>query len=339
MNDPRDLAATLRTERWEQLCSSLDNWDGLSPEQQVRLASLLHSLCFYGVLIETVKSGRSVHGTHGDELAFWAASAAYMAHLPEKTSTYTHANMSVFERLARHAGNRPAVRFNAAAMMFVHKAKTGASVPDLEDWHRRFEDALGAVTRQADPFSSALYTSRFYRGSAFLPQRIGAKREVCRTMDLAEQHASSIAPRTAAEHHLHLENLHALMESRTKEALWLGDHELALARARKVVEVDPHDAKAWMELGAIHFGRKEWRPAAEAYATAALLGPPACAPGRHMAGYCLRKAGEERLAVLFFKDALEMDPLGVSSLHEIHRLTEHAVHDILKSWTHATLRL
>jgi tetratricopeptide (TPR) repeat protein len=339
LSDPRDLAPALRTERWEQLCESLHNWDGLSPEQQVRLATLLHSLCFYDVLMQILQPCSAVDSTHSAELAFWGASAAYMADLPERTSTYVHADTSVFERIALHAGNASRTRFNATAMVFVHKAKTRAQPNELKEWHARFEGALSAVASEADAFSAALYRSRFYRGSAFLPQRLGDKREVCRIMDLAEQHAFEQLPQTPTEQHLHLENLHALMESRTKEALWLGDAELALARARKVVEVDPADAKAWMELGEMRSRRKEWREAAQAYATAALLGPPASAAGRHMAGYSLREAGEERLAALFFKDAVEIDPLGASSLHQIHKLSEDAVHDTLKRWARATAGL
>jgi tetratricopeptide (TPR) repeat protein len=262
-----------------------------------------------------------------------------MSGLPEKTSAYRDADLSAFERIALQAESPAVARFNAAAMVFVHKAKTGAPADELAEWHPRYERALGDVTAMVAPFAAALYASRFYRGSAFLPQRLGDRSGVTRTLDLAERYAMQMVPGTPAEEHLRLENLHALMESRTKEALWLGDRELALARARKVIEVDPDDAKAWMELGEIRFHRRDWREAAEAYATAAMLGPPASAPGRYMAGYCLRQAGDERLAALFFKDALEIDPLGISPLHQIHELRADAVFDTLKRWSDVTARL
>ena len=66
-------------------------------------------------------------------------------------------------------------------------------------------------------------------------------------MELAERHARGLQPRTEAQELLYLENLHPVLESRTKEALWLGDLELALERARAVVELDRYDSKTWVE--------------------------------------------------------------------------------------------
>jgi tetratricopeptide (TPR) repeat protein len=320
LSDARQLPTQLRSERWEQLCKALDDWPRLVREQKIRLAVLLHSLCIYDAVLALIDA------QDDSELVFWRASAKFMSGLPEKTSEYVDADMSVFEALTV-AADEPATRFNATAMVFVHKAKTGASPDVLAQWHEKYESALAGVTPAVDQFSAALYASRFYRGSAFLPQRLGQRTEVGRVLDLAERHATRETPRTSAEHHLHLENLHALMESRTKEALWLGDTALALAKANKVVEVDPNDAKAWMELGEVRFHRKEWRQAAEAYATAAVLGIPASAAGRHMAGFCLRMAGDTRLAALLFKDALELDPLGISPIHHIHKLPVDGVLD------------
>ena len=70
--------------------------------------------------------------------------------------------------------------------------------------------------------------------------------------------------------------------------------------------------------------RKDWSIAADAYVTAAMLGPPASAVGRYMAGVCLRELGQDMLAAFFFKDALEVDPLGISSRDAISRLPETA---------------
>ncbi len=336
VSDPRELPPPLRTERWQALCNALDGWDRLGAESKLRLCALLHSMGFYDVVISlAARSG----ATGSAELVFWGASARYMAALPEKTAHYAAADMSAFEQIALRSQHAAGVRFDATAMVFVHKAKTGAPVQALREWHRRYETVLGEVTAGVTAIAAALYTSRFFRGSAFLPQRLGDKAGVQQAMDLAERHALDMAPRTPAEEHLRLENLHALMESRTKEALWLGDKELALARARKVVEVDPGDAKAWMELGEVHYRRAEWRPAAEAYATAALLGPPASAPGRHMAGLCLRKAGDERLAAFFFKDTLEVDPLAASPFEQIDMLADSALVDLIKSWARSNIRL
>jgi cytochrome c-type biogenesis protein CcmH/NrfG len=155
---------------------------------------------------------------------------------------------------------------------------------------------------------------------------------MARVMDLAESHARNIKPEKPAQYLLYRENLHAVMESRTKEALWLGDKDQALSRSLEVIEVDPCDSKAWVELGEIHYLRQEWKEASEAYSTAAMLGPPSSAIGRYMAGQCFKKLGQDMLAAFFLKDTLESDPLGISPRHRINELPKVAVLDALKNW-------
>jgi tetratricopeptide (TPR) repeat protein len=335
LTDPRQLPDNLRSERWRRLCAALDEWASLRDDEKYRLASLLHSMCLYQPLLDLIPCDNFEAGRAAPDavrLALWRASAHYIQHLPERTSDYPAADISVFEDIALNA---PAVipdSFNATAKVFVHKAKNRCDVADLVAWSDRLETALARTIAGADAFTSGLFTSRFYRGLGFLPQRTGDKHEMARVMDLAESHARNIRPVTSAQHLLCRENLHAVMESRTKEALWLGDRDEALSRSLKVIDVDPCDAKAWAELGEIQYLREEWKQASEAYATAAMLGPPASAIGRYMAGLCFGKLGQDMSAAFFLKDALECDPLGISPRHRINELPKTAVLDALKQW-------
>jgi hypothetical protein len=63
-----------------------------------------------------------------------------------------------------------------------------------------------------------------------------------------------------------------------------------------------------------------------------MLGPPASAVARHMAGLCFKKLGQDMLAAFFFADTLECDPLGISPRHRINELPRLAVLDVLKQW-------
>jgi tetratricopeptide (TPR) repeat protein len=339
LTDPRELPPALRTERWRALCAALDGWDDLPGEAQCRLASLLHSLCLYRPLLALIPSGASDLAwavPPAVELAWWRASAAFMQTLQGPIADFHDADLSPFETIALTAPEAVPAAFNATALVLVHKAKTRAPLPELVLWTRRFEDARARAASAVDPFTAGLLTSRFYRAMGFLPQRTEDRREVERVMELAEHHARRLEPATPAERLLHGENLHAVMESRTKEALWRGDLDLALARSLEVVAVDPCDAKAWAEVGEVRFQRKEWGEAAHAYASAGMLGPPASAVGRHMAGVCLRELGQPVLAAAFFKDALELDPGGVSPREEIHELPGSALLETLKAWSRHT---
>jgi tetratricopeptide (TPR) repeat protein len=339
VRDPRELPEPYRTDRWRTLCEALDGWNDRPADARCRIASLLHSMCLYGPLLALIpETGVDswAADAHAIELAFWRASAAFMAGVRQRIADYAAADLGVFEHIARHARDVMPLAFNATAIVFVHKAKTGAPMEDVAAWGKRFEDAAVRATGGADDFTAKLYTSRFYRGIGFLPQRRGDRGETVRVMALAEHHATSMTPTTPAEAVLCGENRHAVMESRTKEALWLGDVEQALARALSVVEVDPYDSKAWVELGEVRFRRREWREAAQAYAVAAMLGPPGAAVARHMTGVCLRELGDDLLAAVFFKDTVELDPLGISPREEIHRLPDLPALAALKEWSLGT---
>jgi hypothetical protein len=261
VTDPRQLSQDLRSDRWRRVCDTLNDWSLLSGDEKCRLASLLHSMCFYQPLLDLIADDHFDAGRADEDdlrLAFWRASANYIHHLPERTSDYPSADISVFEDIALNAPALVPECFNATAKVFVHRAKNRCKTTELVTWSNRLEAALIRTIAGADEFTTGLFTSRFYRGVGFLPQLAGDKEEVKRTMELAESHARNIRPHTPAQHLLYKENLHAVMESRTKEALWLGNKDEALSRSLQVIEVDPCDSKAWAELGEIRYLRQEW---------------------------------------------------------------------------------
>ncbi|WKA27384.1 tetratricopeptide repeat protein [Bradyrhizobium roseum] len=341
ISDPRDLAGDQRTGRWSRLCRDLEVWPELSSAGQCRLAALLHAMCLYEPLLALIPAERAAASdadARAGQLAFCRASAKFMQDLP-KRSGYVSETMAAFESIAFDERASAPVRFNATAMVFVQKAKARAAFADLDDWSKRLETAFAAVSDSENGFAARLFGSRFSRGMGFLPQAAGDRVAMIRTMDDAERRARELAPSTAGEEILYRENLHAVLESRTKEALWLNDLALAASRAAELTRVDPYDSKAWAELGQVHYLRENWQKAAEAYVVAAMLGPPASAVGRYMAGVCFRKLGLDFLAAVLFKETLEMDPGGISSRQEIFDLPDVDVFDTLKQWARANIRL
>ncbi len=332
VDDPRELPAPLRTPRWQTLCDALDTWPSLSETARRRLASLLHAMAFYHPLSTLIPPDDA-----DPRLRYWRASARFMIELSGRPpESYAARILQPFEALAGDDKADPVVRFDSAAFVFVRKAKTRADRTELADWGRRLAAVLEPAQAALDPFRAALIESRCHRALGFLPQANGDTRALAQVMDRAEAAARTLAAETSLQRLLRAENLHAVMESRTKEALWCGDTERALARARAVVGVDPCDSKAWVELGQVHFRREEWRDASEAYAVAAQLGPPGSIIGRHLAAVCLRRQGHDAVAALLFKDTAECDPDGLSPRNEISRLPASMPFAALKAWSGQT---
>jgi hypothetical protein len=342
VSDPRDLTEDLQTDRWRKLCQDLERWPRLSSVRKCRLAVLLHSMCLYEPLLNLIPEDWFVASASDPciaQLAFCRASAKFMLDLPKRASSYESETMSAFETIAIDDRTDRQVRFNATAMVFVQKAKARASLGELDDWSKRLEIAFAAAKDSGNGFPAQLLESRFHRGMGFLPQAAGDRTAMIRTMDIAERKARDLVPTTAAEEILYRENLHAVLESRTKEALWLNDLDLAGSRAAELTRIDPYDSKAWVELGQVHYLQENWQRAAEAYVVAAMLGPPASSVGRYMAGVCFRKLGLDFLAAFLFKETLEIDPIGISSRQEIFDLPDIEILDTLKQWAHANIRL
>jgi tetratricopeptide (TPR) repeat protein len=172
-----------------------------------------------------------------------------------------------------------------------------------------------------------------------VPQRRGDKAELLRLMDMAERLAGSAAPADDGQALVYRDNMHALLESRTKEAMWLGEMDLALERAQRLCEVDPYDPKIWLELGQVRWRRKEYGPAAEAYLTAALLGSPASPVARHMAGLCFRELGQPAGAGFLFALAVAADSSAISPRDEIELLPDMPPFAALKEWNIASFSL
>ena len=336
VDDPRNLPESVQTERWRALCTMLDAWGDLPVETRCRLVLLLHALCFYEFVVSLVPKSTRRPGElspEAVELAYWRESALYMLRMPQRFDEYRTADLSGFDAIAADAPHAVYAAFNASVKTFVHLSKVGAESEELARRAELMQHRLADVAARLDPFTAGLLTSRFHRALAFLPMRRGDRAEVTRHMDLAELHARALRPTSAPQRLLYLENLHPVMESRSKEALWLGDQELALARARIVTELDCYDPKSWLELGELLMSLERWHEAAEAFVVATMLGPPVGAIGRYMAGVCFRRLGQEMLAAFFFQGALEVDPLGISPRVQIAKQPNAEVLESLKEWS------
>ncbi len=332
---PQALPAHRRTARWQALCDALDGWAGLGEEARCRLVMLLHALCLHECVDALVPPARDLHGATpaAAELAYWAASSRYMLRMPARFEDYRGADLAEFEAIAAQAAPAVTANFNACCKLFTHAAKTGAQAGPLAAAGARMAASLDRGASVLDPFSAGLLRSRFHRAWAFLPMCQGDRAGVRREMDEAERLARALRPCGAAEELLALENLHPLMESRSKEALWAGDGDLALAHAREVVALDPHDPKSRVELGQLLAQRQDWSGAADAFVAATMLGPPTGAIARHLAGNALQHAGQPVLAAFFLQAALQADALALSPRAALAVQQAAGVPASLKDWS------
>jgi Flp pilus assembly protein TadD len=92
-------------------------------------------------------------------------------------------------------------------------------------------------------------------------------------MDLCESYAKGLPCKNEAQQIVAYENQNIVLESRTKEALWLGNLDLAEERARRLAQRDALDSKYQGELGEVLVKRGKIAEAAQAFHAAIRLGP------------------------------------------------------------------
>jgi tetratricopeptide (TPR) repeat protein len=165
-----------------------------------------------------------------------------------------------------------------------------------------------------------MWHSRFYRGVSFVPFLAKDRRQVVADMDRSEELARAVPADGAWETFLKAENLHACLESRSKEAFGLGELELAHRRTEEFLALDPYDPKSHIELAESLAKQDRPREAGDAYLRAARLGPLGTAIAYSMAGECYARAGESTLAEDCFVQSLRVDPYAISAARGWHRV-------------------
>ncbi len=336
VKNPLELAPELRTQRWQILCEHLTNYPALTKSTQVKVIKLLFSLCFLQAVLEYVPPMSAVE-IAGDSdsatLAFLRAMSDLMLHMDR----YLPYSLKELETIAQNAPVGNIVRISAGLQVLVELAKTWKDVEGAELWRSFVEREIKAIVPSLDAFGEGLLMSIFYRAAVFVPLLKKNRTKVVAEMDLCQAYAEGLSGETQEQQFISYENQSVIMESRTKEALWLQDLDLAEERARKLVERDILDPRYRLELGEVLLKRGKIEEAAQVYRSATRLGPPGTAVAWFMAGQCYQSLGELELAYDCYLACLDCDPLAISTVKRLGEIAPLLGDENLASWSQLRL--
>lgn len=309
---PARLPERLRTPAWEQLCAWVDSFAADDPVRQLLTSSVLFRLGFGRLVLDLVPP-RDVAGLSGpDELRLhhWRDLVRYVGSVGGAVAAPT----TSFE-IAGHPDCPTRLRFVIAVFAVVFHARETKSVEEAVAWRDRAEAALAELLADpaCGPLDRLMLESRFYRSVTYVPFLQRDEKRLVAEMERAEELARAIRAATPYEEFLRRENLRACLESRSKEALAFGRHDVAHARIEEVVSIDPYEPKSHIELAESLVGQGRDREAADSYLRAARLGPTSTALSYGLAGECFDRAGLPALAEDCFVQSLRIDPYAVSS--------------------------
>jgi tetratricopeptide (TPR) repeat protein len=334
--DPRDLPARLRTDRWQELCRRIEAFGTLPPATQVRVVWLLSKLCLLDSVLQLLPGSVSEQIGQSNEhasLAYVRAYARCRLNMDNPTRPYSNEE---FREIALKAPPGIA-RIDAHYQMVSQAVKIHGDLQTAEHWQELHREAIVSSRPQLDEFTFGLVMSRFHRVGGFLPQMRQDATAVVKEMDLAEEYARALPRGSEVERIAADEMLYPVYESRTKEALWMGDHDLAEERALGTVELSPYDARAWLHLGQVYVERDNPEGALRAYRRAARLAPPGREIACFMAGQCLEALGDPESACDAYLASLDSDPLGVSSVEALVNVAGGLGHRAVERWARARM--
>lgn len=331
---PLQLPPELRTERWQRLCDYVEHYKDLTQLTQLQVLRLLGKLCLYQVVLELepeeLTTGIIASGEVPAQIAYMRALSHYVFHMDDDTQPY---HLHEFERIATEAPGGCLARINALYQMVVQNVKHHNNLAAVEYWLPLHYQEIQQAKPELDAFTYELLMSRYHRVAGFAPQMRRDKDGVVREMESAETYARNM-PRTnrfqciAAD-----EMLYPVLESRTKEAIWMGDMELAEARAQSLVSLCPMEPRTHLQLGQVLLDRGKIEKATLAYRAAARLGPPGTEIAHFMLGQCYEALDQLELARESYLSALRLDRLSVSAAERLSEVAQTLGDHVLARWS------
>ncbi|MEI2578572.1 tetratricopeptide repeat protein [Scytonema sp. PRP1] len=336
VNHPLQIANELRTERWNKLCDYLTCYHELQTVTKLRAMNLLGSLCLHQTVLEYVPEMSGSEIASDPVLAALAFCRAISSLLLRSESSNLN-NLEEFEIIANNAPHGSRVRLSAALQLVVQYAKTFRNLASAEFWRSIAAKEIQDIKPYIDDFGYRLLMSVYYRAVVFVPLLHGDKDKVIEEMDLCEFYAKNLSCKNEVQEIVANENRNIVLESRTKEALWLGDIDLAEERARQLTQMDTLDPRYRLELGEILIKQRKIEEAAKVYASATRLGPPGTAIAWFMRGQCHESLGEMEIACDCYLASLHIDPEAISAVERLTNLATYLGNSAIVNWSRLRL--
>ena len=336
IQNPLELPEELTTERWCYLNDQLKAFKRLTSKVQIRTAKLLLSLGFHPLIRNLIPKYAPAAIASCKETAVLALIYAIAG------GSGSHFKVSEYTDIALNAPRGHLARVKAGIALIVNAVKVKQDAGLASQWSEHVKDACSGSV-YLDDFQRYYTLSRVYRATAFAPYLHAVKgeesekkfSEMVLEMDLAEEHARYLVSIAGSDKEslVARENLMTVLLSRVKEAIALGDLDLAEVRCREMARCDQLDPRNFMELGNILSRRGKTKEALDAYRRASLLGPPETPAARFMMGKHLEVLGWKEAAADCYLQVLQVDPLGYSAAQRLYDLTRALGWSAMANWS------
>ena len=242
-----------RSESINFLFSNLDKLKSSDQLSRIYLCRLLGSLGYYNEAIKYLpRQGINTKWSLEDEYAFCTDLFLKHIYLSGKGNFPVEKLLFGYQKLSvRPESYR--MRLTLAMLGIVINGKK-QNVPEVMKWRvRGFRELFRLQDCELfSDFEKQLLTSRYYRACSYYPFLINDKILLKKEADICESTARLLTSNSDDEDQnlLQKENLFLMIESISRIYMFLDDSDRALKLMEELVnEVDPYDAKAWIQVG------------------------------------------------------------------------------------------
>jgi tetratricopeptide (TPR) repeat protein len=339
VSNPLHLSEELRTDRWSVLCSYLMNYCELKPDTQLNIIYLLSHLCLHESVLEytpVFSNSDLSNNLKWSKLAYVRAFSDLML----QPDLGTLDNLYEFERIANHTPSDSKFKLSVILQIISFSTKVFSDLSRAKAWKALADEELYNLKKSSNNFVYKLQKSIYYRAIVLVSILENDKEKTIREMDCCEFLAKDLINEfeDEIEEIAARENLRTVLESRTKEAIWLKDMDLAEERARRLVVLEPLYSRFRLQLGEVLINQRKFEEAARIYRSAARLGPPGTPIAWYMAGQCHEKLGDLDIACDCYLASVRMDDLAISSVERIRHLAPQLGDSLLTNWSQMRLQ-
>ncbi|TDE54650.1 hypothetical protein E1295_14750 [Nonomuraea mesophila] len=335
-DDPCGLPRDHWTSDWSRLVNLYGNVPELSGEQRFRLGVLLCALDLDAAALRMLPSPDAASVTTDPLAAKTAMKRGHALSRARPGPETENADRRILASIARSTALPARICLTATLTLLVKAARGRA--PDLDAVQELRELSathVGALDRDDTPMG-LLLRSTYWRAVSYEPFLRGNHARTAHELDAAEEFArQGVEERPGML--LFRQNLHPLLETRSRAARERGDLDVAVAYATELTELDPYDGKVHYNLGTTRRACGDHEGALTAFRHAVTLGLPYAHRARVAVAQCLEALGDLPSALAEYVEAVRANPADHRAADGARRLASRTGRPEVLDWHHGWL--